>query len=482
MNTVAARTTKNLDRAFNPRSVAVVGDKLALGYMWLRSLSSFEGKVYSVQIDPNELPGIAELGVDNYRSLLDIPGPVDYVIASVPRAVAPRIVADCIRKEVGGVAFFTSGFAETNTEEGIRLQQEMTDLARKAGLNLIGPNCVGLYNPRIGLRHTEAQNYGEAGSVGFIAQSGTHATLFSLVGQHHGIKISKSVSYGNAVVLDSTDFLDYLGGDEETGIIGMYIEGVKDGRRFFDCLRDIARRKPVLVWKGGETEAGSRATASHTGSLAESSAVWETVIRQCGAIKVDNLDEMVDIIKALLYIKPATGNRVGLIAMSGGQSVVITDVFAKAGLEVPLLTQDSYDRLATFFSIIGGSYRNPFDISSTFLMAEDPVSNLANMLDVMDKDPNIDSVVLELFPVIRPLSQGAETADPVLDIISAFNETSKKPFIIIVTAAYSDTLAAETRDKLSKRGIPSFSNFERAAKTLRKLADYQRLWQDRSWN
>lgn len=482
MSKVAERTAKNLDRAFNPRSVAVVGDKQALGYMWLRSLSSFKGNVYSVQIDPHELPGIAELGVENYRSLLDIPGPIDYVIAAVPRAVAPRIVEDCIKKGVGGVGFFTSGFAETNTEEGIRLQQEITDLASKAGLNLIGPNCVGLYNPRIGLRHTVAQAYGEEGSVGFIAQSGTHATLFSIVGHHHGIKISKSVSYGNAVVLDSTDFLDYMGADEETEIIGMYIEGVKDGKRFFDCLREVASRKPVLIWKGGETEAGARATASHTGVLAESSIVWQAVIRQCGAIKVDNLDEMVDIIKALLYIKPATGTRVGLIAMSGGQSVVITDVFAKAGLEVPLLTESSYERLATFFSIIGGSYRNPFDISSTFLMVEDPVSNLTNMLDIMDKDPNIDSVVLELFPVISPLTQDHEAAEPILDTISVFNERSQKPLMIIVTAAYSDALASETRDKLAKRGIPSFSSFERAAKTLRKLAGYHQYRREQSWN
>jgi acyl-CoA synthetase (NDP forming) len=482
MSTVAKTASRDLDRAFNPRSVAVVGDKQALGYMWLRSLSSFQGKVHSVQIDPNELPGIAALGVTNYRSLQEIPGPVDYVIGAVPREVAPRIVRDCIEKRVGGVAFFTSGFAETNTPEGIRLQREITDLAAKAGLNLIGPNCVGLYNPRIGLRHTEAQVYGEAGSVGFIAQSGTHATLFSIVGQHHGIKISKSVSYGNAVVLDSTDFLEYLGSDAETKIIGMYIEGVKDGRRFFDRLRRVARRKPVLIWKGGETEAGARATASHTGALAESSVVWRAVIDQCGAMKVDNLDEMVDSIKALLYVKPVEGTRVGLIAMSGGQSVVITDVFAKAGLDVPLLTDSSYDRLSGFFSIIGGSYRNPFDISSTFLMAEDPVSNLKNMLDVMDKDPNIDSIVLELFPVIRPLSQGAGTAEPVLDVVSAFNESSRKPFMIIVTAAYSDALAAETRDKLVQRGIPSFSNFERAARTLRKLADYNRRRREMNWN
>jgi acyl-CoA synthetase (NDP forming) len=331
---------------------------------------------------------------------------------------------------------------------------------------------MGLHNPKIGLRQFAGQGHGEAGSVGFISQSGTQAILFSTVGSPEGIKISKSVSYGNAVVLDSPDYLDYFGADQETEIIGMYIEGVKDGRRFFRCLQEVASRKPVLIWKGGETEAGARATASHTGVLAESAIVWQAVIRQCGAIRVSNLDEMIDTVKALLYIKPPTGTRVGLIAMSGGQSVAITDTFARAGLEIPLLTERSYQKLATFFSIIGGSYRNPFDISSTFLASGEGVSNLVKMMDIMDQDPNIDCVVLELFPAFRPLSQDPEAPDPLLDAISAFNEKSRKPFIVIVTPAHSGPLAPATRDRLIERGIPSFSSFERGAHTLKRSFDY----------
>lgn len=482
MSEAVGGTSRNLDRAFNPSSVAVVGDKRALGYMWLRSLSRFQGKVYSVQIDPNELPGIAEFGVENYASLLDIPEPVDYVIVAVPRAVAPRIVEDCIKKGVGGVGFFTSGFAETNTEEGVRLQRVMTDMARESGLNLIGPNCVGLANPRIGLCHTEAQDCGEVGSVGFVAQSGTHATLFGIVGGQNGIKISKSVSYGNAVVLDSTDFLEYLGDDQETEIIGLYVEGVKDGRRFFDCLRDVARRKPIVVWKGGDTEAGARAAASHTGVLAESSAVWQAAVRQCGAVKVDSFDEMIDSVKALLYVKPTTGTRVGLIAMSGGQSVAITDTFARAGLDVPLLTDDSYERLAGFFDIIGGSYRNPFDISSTYLMGADPISSLNSMLDVMEQDPNVDCIVLEMFPMIRPTSGNAETADPVLDAVSDFNARCGKSFMVIAAAPYSDAMGSELRAKLVERNTPGFHSFERAARTLRRLTDYYQSRREQSLN
>jgi acyl-CoA synthetase (NDP forming) len=482
MRKLGESTTQKLDRVFNPRSVAVVGDKQALGYMWLRSLSHFQGKVYSVQIDPNELPGIAQLGVKNYPSLKDIPGPVDYVIAAVPRAVAPIIVKDCIQKNVSGVCFFTSGFAETGTEEGIRLQQAITDLAREAGLLVIGPNCVGVYNPKLGLRHNPVQEYGEGGTVGFIAQSGTHATLFTLAGPHNGIKFSKSVSYGNAAILDSTDYLEYLKKDRETEIIGMYVEAVKDGGRFFRCLREVAEKKPVLIWRGGESEEGSRATASHTGALAQSSVIWQTLIRQCGAIRIENLDEMIDTVKALLYLKPARGNRVGLIAMSGGQSVAIADTFAKEGLRVPMLSQSSYERLSTFFNIIGGSYRNPFDISSSFLMSENAISNLANMLDVMEQDPNIDCIVLELFTIISPFSHDLEQPDPLLDTILEFKGRTKKPFLTIVTTAHKETLAIEIRDRLTGKDIPCFPSFERGSRALKRLVDFYRFRREQYLN
>jgi len=192
---------------------------------------------------------------------------------------------------------------------------------------------------------------------------------------------------------------------------------------------------------------------------------------------------MIDAVKALLYIKPAMGPRVGLIAMSGGQSVVITDTFAKSGLDVPLLSQSSYERLANFFDIIGGSYRNPFDISSTFLMAYDGIANLANMLDVMDQDPNIDSIVLELFPVVRPFDQSSEVSeDLVLNIISDYRVKSHKPFMVIVTSVHNEALASDMRDKLMGKGIPNYPSFERGAKALKKLVEYYRLRQVQSKN
>src|SRR5439155_17072824 len=244
MNEVAAASLsiqKRLDRAFNPRTIAVVGDKRAMGYLWLHCMKTFDGKVYSVQVDPNEIPGIEAIGVPNFKSLLEVPDEIDYVVCAVPRQVSPRIIADCIEKKVGAVALFTSGFAETETPEGIAGQEQVTQMARASGLLLIGPNCMGIYNRRLGVRHSGDQEAGDAGNVAFISQSGTHCINFSLFGAVHGIKCSKTVSFGNAVVLDAPDYLDYLAQDSETEVIALYIEGVKDGRRFLNSLRAATR-------------------------------------------------------------------------------------------------------------------------------------------------------------------------------------------------------------------------------------------------
>jgi len=173
------------DRIFNPKSVSVIGDKAKLGFHWLKSMSTFKGPVYSVQVDEREIPAIKALGVPNYTSLLDVPEPVDFVVVSVPRKVAPQILDDCIAKKVGGAAFFTSGFAETATEEGITLQRILATKALEANVMLVGPNCMGLFVPKVGLRCDPHQYAGEGGNVAFVGQSGTHTISFSLMGAVH---------------------------------------------------------------------------------------------------------------------------------------------------------------------------------------------------------------------------------------------------------------------------------------------------------
>ena len=473
---IQSELLKRLDRAFNPRTVAVVGDKQAMGYMWLRANSTFQGKLYSVQIDQNEIPGIEEMGVPNYRTLRDIPDEVDYVLCAVPREVSPRIIADCIAKGVGAVSLFTSGFAETETEDGIRLQEQVTEMARKAGLLLIGPNCMGIYNRRLGVRHNSDQPAGDSGNVGFISQSGTHCINFSLAGQLHGIKCSKTVSFGNAVVLDAPDYLEYFAADPETEVVGLYLEGVKDGQRLLRVLREAARRKPVVVWKGGMTEAGSRAIYSHTASLATAPAIWDAAMRQAGVVQTNDLDETVDAVKALAYCKPGTGRRMGLIAMTGGQSVVITDAFEREGLEVPLLTPGSYEKLSSFFRIVGGSYRNPLDAGGTLGMGF-MTQNLQRVLEILEEDEHVDAMVMELGIgfLVRRLRENPGMLDELVDTLAAHRERSAKPFIVIAHPGHVEELMAEVRAKLLERGIAVFGSFRAGARALRRAIDYWRF-------
>jgi len=210
--------------------------------------------------------------------------------------------------------------------------------------------------------------------------------------------------------------------------------------------------------------------------VAESDTVWNVLIKQCGAIKVDSLEEMVDTAKALVYLKPSWGNRVGLMAMTGGQSVVITDTFSKAGLEVPLLAEKSYQRLASFFNIIGGSYRNPLDIATSFYWVRDPVGNLAAMLEVLKEDTNVDALVLELSVAFGGrLTSDAQFREEILNMLSDFKNRSQKPFLVILVATHQETLALEVREKLVERGIASFPSFERGARALKRIVEYYRF-------
>ena len=463
---------ENLHRALHPRAIAVVGARQLDDYMWLRNMSTFAGPVYSVNIDPNEIPGIEALGITNYARLTDIPGPVDFVVVAVPRRAAPAVLRDAIAKGVAGVSMFTAGFAETAEEEGRQLQQTITTLAREANLALIGPNCMGVYHPRLGIRNNAEQPSGVAGNVGFLSQSGTHAINFSLYGSSQGLKISKAISYGNAVVLDSPDLLEYLLQDDETTVIGMYIEGPRDGRRLFEVVKRIPPCKPLLIWRGGQTAAGSRATASHTASLAQSSEIWDALFRQTGAIRVDGLEEMVDTIKALQWLKPSTGQRFGLVTMTGGPSVVITDTFARVGLEIPTLTAASYETFQGFFNIIGGSYKNPIDMGMNWAG-----ENFYEIMRILMEDPHIDAVVndLPLTFLYRRMALRPDFKERLFAILTEMREHYNKPLLAVVGFSPFEKEEVDMRRELLAIGVPAFHNFERAARAFRNASNYHRF-------
>lgn len=459
-----------LDRMFNPKVVAIVGDK-GPGYMWIRNNLPFKeqgGTLYSVQLDPKEVEGIEALGVKNFTSMADIPEPIDYAVVAVPRQVSPYVLKDLIANGANGAGFFTSGFAETGEELGIKLQDQLTGMAREAKFNLVGPNCMGLYLPKVGVRFSPDAPVASDGAIGFLSQSGTHGIMFSLVAAANGLHLSRCASFGNAVVLDVSDYLEYLALDDETEVIGMYVEGVKDGRRFFETLKAACAKKPVVVWKGGQTEAGARATRSHTGSLAAPQTVWDGMMRQCGAITTNNLDETIDVMKLLVLGKRPTAPRMALLAQTGGQSVSITDAFAKAGLEVPRFSEATYAALGEFFNVVGGSYQNPLDMAGTI---QGSMETLDRILRIVDGDPNVDGMAVELSAMFaaRQWKKAPEALDKTLDLLQTHHARSAKPLVVILHPAHEAEYVAQVAPKFYERSIPLYASFERAAAAVARV-------------
>ena len=464
-----------LSRAFTPRFVAVVGDSGRSNFRWLHAQREFKGKLYSVQVNPESIEGIKALGIENFTSLTDIPDPVDLAIVAVPRKAASSVLEDCIRKDVAAAHFFTSGFAETHTEEGIRLERLLAERAEQANLHLIGPNCMGVFSPAVGIRQTAEQYTGFSGPLGFIAQSGTHAIAFSLEAHLQGMNINKSVSFGNGIVLGAADYLDFFGHDPEIKAIGMYLEGVKNGERFFRVLRDVAARKPVVVWKGGRTEDGGRAIASHTGALAMPQNIWDAAVRQCGAVNVPDMEELIDTLRALLYLSPVSGNKVGVAGGSGGQSVAVTDTLTEAGLRVPPLTQQSYDELGTFFSLVGGSYSNPIDTGNPNR------AQMKRIMEILERDDNIDNLLL--IAAMRFVTMGRGTTEHVesdVQLLADIKRMTSKPVLAIVSYSTPEGMrrARDVIRQFQDRGVPAFPTMRRAASALRNAFDYYRLRKD----
>jgi acyl-CoA synthetase (NDP forming) len=468
----AVARRRNLEKAISPETIVVIGDKKAGGYIWLRAQSNFKGKLYSVQIDPKEIPNIEQMGVTNYLNLSEVPGPIDLAITAVPRQVAPLILKNCLETGVRGVQFFTSGFSETGEELGVNLERQLKALAADSDIALVGPNCMGLYNPAVGVCNFPGQPTGEAGDVCFISQSGTHMVNMAFQGPMRGIKINKGASIGNAIVLNPADYLEMMAEDPNTRVIGMYVEGIRDGRRFLEVLKRATARVPVVIWKGGITEAGARATFSHTASLATPAAVWQAIVRSGGAVGVRSWDALLDAMAMFSRSLPIRGRRVGLVAMTGGQSVFITDTFASAGMEIPALSQSSYDEFKTFFNTIGGSYRNPLDAAGTIMGPQE--GNLVRILNILERDPVLDLIVLEIGTGTAASRWANHEADLVsmLDKLAEFNRRASKPFSLIMHHAHMEDLVAHARKLAVDRGMLVFESFERAAQTLNLGAEY----------
>ena len=461
-------TLAKMDRGFYPRNIAVIGAARHNQHRWLKCHLPFHqnhGTVFHVNIDEAEWPGAAELGVENFHSILDIQDPIDYVTISVPRKFVPTLVADCIKKEVAIVHIYTAGFEESGEEEGISLDREISEMARKAGLLIIGPNCMGLFNPAVGIRQGENEYYGESGHFAYISQSGSMASGMATEANAYDLKMSKCISMGNGMVLDAPDYLDYLVQDTETNVIGLYLEGLRNPHKFFKSLREATSKKPVLVWKVGLTEDAARATEAHTGTSFIQEGLWNALLSRCGAIPIESQMDMIDTAKALSLLHSAHGYRVGLYASTGGHSTDMANVFSKNGFKIVPLTERSYEELRSFYNMIGGNYVNPIQ--------QAPPEHFERIVNILAKDDNVDLVAAEV-PSNR-LASDKEFFDDRIRIFKEAQASSPKPIIAMATTGYPrmDPAVEEAMNqRFTQEGILTFSNFLSGAKALKKVVDY----------
>lgn len=318
------------------------------------------------------------MGYKAHPTISSIPEPVDLVITAVPARTLPAVLEDCIKADAKNIHAFTAGFEETGEEEGIALGRKVREIAERGGLRLIGPNCMGLYVPSSGIG-TFDQLPKKSGPVCFLSQSGGHCNWYAHYGPNYGVNFSKVISFGNAYVLDSTDFLEYLDTDSDTKIICMYLEGIKDGGKLLRQVREINKVKPIIIWKAGLTDYGSRAVAAHTASLAGQEAVWRGFFAQTGAVPVLSLEEMAEMAMSFLYMKPPKGKRVAVLGLGGGTSVAAADTCGREGLDVPPLSQHTQNELKKFIRLAGASIRNPLDTGLVFR----DVSTLAREMELV---------------------------------------------------------------------------------------------------
>ena len=463
---------------FHPRSVAVVGISTTnpnnWASNWVKTLVElgFEGKVYPVGLNLSQV-----FGLRAYPSLNDIPDIIDYVIVSIPARSAPQLMKDCVAKGVKFVHLYTAGFSETGEEEGIKLEAEILEIARKGGVRIIGPNSMGIHCPANHLSW-RLDFTRQAGAVSFLSQSGWNAADLIKLGAVQGIYFSKVISYGNACDLNEADFLEYLAHDTESKIIAAYIEGVKQGQRFFRVLKEATKIKPVIILKGGRSEAGLRAVMSHTGSLGGTERIWRSLFQQSGAIRVYNFDELADAILAFSYLSAPKGKRVAVIGSGGGPSVHAADECENAGLAVPPLPTETREELSKLIPVAGTSFRNPID--SPFMLSNE---QFRQMIRIVAALPQTDLLIIHLgidFPLAFPGGR-QKIREQSEAIISAVKGISHPAAIVLRSCRSTEaweTIAAE-RERFAQAGLPLYHSIPRAAQALSKLACYyQRLEAD----
>ncbi len=359
---MSKETVEKMRYIFEPESIAVIGASQDMsdfgGWAIQRPMTTgYRGMIYPVNPRREKI-----LGLKCYKSVLDVPGEVDLAVIVVKAALVPPVMGECVKKGVKGAIIMSSGFAEVG-EEGRKLQEETVRIADSGGIKFVGPNCLGVVSAsgNLNLFFTQMPR---SGSISFVSQSGTLGIYLVNMAASKGYGFNKFVSAGNSTSLTISDYLEYLGEDPATRVIVMYLEGIRDGRRFIEVARDVVKKKPVVVYKGGRSAAGTRAAMSHTASLSGADEVFNAVCKQVGIIRCEECFHPFDLAEALSGLPIARGKRISIIG-SGGQCLTTADACSMLGLELPEFGNETKKKLLALLPEHAPVPTNPVDTAAT---------------------------------------------------------------------------------------------------------------------
>jgi acetyltransferase len=452
--------SRNLELLFKPRSVAVIGasrDPNKVGHAILKNIieSGYKGRVYPVNPKADSV-----LGLTAYKSVLDIPDEVDLAVIVIPAQNVLDVMEECGRKGVKFAIVISAGFKEIGGE-GVEREKKLVEIARKYGIRVVGPNCLGIIDMHTPINATFGPQPQRKGGIAFISQSGALLTAILDWSSKVGIGFSNIVSLGNKADLNETDFVEYLGENPETKVILLYLESISDGRRFIQVASAVSRKKPIVLLKGGVTEAGARAALSHTGAMAGGATALKAAMKKAGIILVSSLSELFDIAIAFANQPIPQGGRVGIVTNAGGGGVVTSDLAILRGLKLASLSPSTIDVLRKSLPPMAAIY-NPVDV-----LGDARADRYRVAIEALLRDPNVDALITILTP--QAVTEPEETAKVIIEMSRLYIE---KPILSVFIGGEKVEKAVKL---LIDNGIPVYDMPEKAVAALSGMVMYREL-------
>lgn len=454
----------NLDALFSPKSIAIIGasrNPKKIGYELVYNIitGGYEGKLYLVNPEGAEV-----MGLKSYTSIKLVPDDVDLAVIAVPAVYVPDVLEECGEKGVKAVIVISSGFREVGNTE---LEERVLSVVRKHRIRMLGPNVFGLFYAPSRMNATFGLSRVYPGHIAFVTQSGALGIAMMGWANLYKIGVSAVVSMGNKADLEEADVLEYFVQDEETKTVLMYIEGVRDGRRFMSSLKNITLKKPVVIIKSGRTEKGASAAASHTGSLAGSDRIYDAAFRQSGALRAMDFSQAFDWAKLMTMQPPPANDNCIIITNGGGVGVMTTDACEEAGINIMPLPEDLQSEFKKLMPVFG-NFRNPVDLTGQAYE-----ESYYRSVEIALRDSRVGSLIVLYCQTA--ITDPMAIAKSIADACDAqrYNKT-------VVTSFVGGAQCEEAMRKLDELSIPSYPIPERAVSSLAAYYRWQRYRSSRS--